>query len=272
LLSDATQDQIVATGFLRNSMVNEEGGVDPEQFRMEAMFDRMDAIGKSVLGLTIQCAQCHNHKFDPISQEEYFKLFAFLNNDHEPQQVVYTTDEQMRVANLRRQIQDLETGLRHVTPDWEERLAKWEEEVKSDQPEWTVLRPWVEDITTGGQRYLPQPDGSLLAQGYAPTKHGVHLWATNDSQNVTAFRIELLTDPNLPANGPGRSFKGTAALTEFTVEAISVANPTNRTMVKFASVTADYEQPETPLEAAFDDKSVKKRIVGPEKFANDNDE
>lgn len=55
---DATQDQWVATGFLRNSMINEEGGVDPEQFRMEAMFDRMDAIGKSVLGLTIQCAQC----------------------------------------------------------------------------------------------------------------------------------------------------------------------------------------------------------------------
>ena len=62
---NATQDQRVATGFLRNSMINEEGGIDPEQFRMEAMFDRMDAVGKGVLGLTIQCAQCHNHKFDP---------------------------------------------------------------------------------------------------------------------------------------------------------------------------------------------------------------
>ena len=85
LLPDATQDQIVATGFLRNSMINEEGGIDPEQFRMEAMFDRMDAIGKSMLGLTIQCAQCHNHKFDPLTQEEYYRLFAFLNNDHEAQ-------------------------------------------------------------------------------------------------------------------------------------------------------------------------------------------
>src|SRR5262249_34322977 len=69
LLPNATQDQIVATGFLRNSMINEEGGIDPEQFRMDAMFDRMDAIGKSVLGLTIQCAQCHSHKFDPLTQE-----------------------------------------------------------------------------------------------------------------------------------------------------------------------------------------------------------
>ena len=83
LLPDATQDQIVATGFLRNSMINEEGGIDPEQFRMEAMFDRMDAIGKGVLGLTVQCAQCHNHKYDPITQDEYYRLFAFLNNDHE---------------------------------------------------------------------------------------------------------------------------------------------------------------------------------------------
>ena len=65
LLPNATQDQKVATGFLRNSMINEEGGIDPEQFRMEAMFDRMDAIGKGMLGVTIQCAQCHDHKYDP---------------------------------------------------------------------------------------------------------------------------------------------------------------------------------------------------------------
>jgi len=64
------KDQIVATGFLRNSMINEEGGIDPEQFRMEAMFDRMDAIARDVLGLTIQCCQCHDHKYDPFTQED----------------------------------------------------------------------------------------------------------------------------------------------------------------------------------------------------------
>ena len=73
----------MATGFLRNSMINEEGGVDPEQFRMEAMYDRMDAIGKGILGVTIQCAQCHDHKYDPIKQEEYYRIFAFLNDTHE---------------------------------------------------------------------------------------------------------------------------------------------------------------------------------------------
>lgn len=270
LLPNATQDQIVATGFLRNSMINEEGGVDPEQFRMEAMYDRMDAIGKSMLGLTVQCAQCHNHKFDPISQEEYYRLFAFLNNDHEEQRVVYSTEEQMLVGNLSREMKDLEAGLRHTTPDWEERLAKWEESITKDQPTWTVLRPYVEDITTGGQKYLLQPDGSLLAQGYAPTKHGVHLWATNDSLDVSAFQIELLTDANLPAHGPGRSFKGTCALSEFTAEAVSVANSSNRVAVKFSKVTADFEQTETALEPNFDDKSGKKRVVGPVSYANDN--
>ena len=84
LLPNATTEQKVATGFLRNSMLNEEGGIDPEQFRIESIIDRVDTVGKSFLGLTINCAQCHNHKYDPISQKEYYQIFAFLNNDDEP--------------------------------------------------------------------------------------------------------------------------------------------------------------------------------------------
>jgi hypothetical protein len=75
-LPNPSQDQVVATGFLRNSMVNEEGGIDPEQFRMEAMFDRMEAIGKGVLGLTIQCAQCHNPS-STRSPRRLYRVFAF---------------------------------------------------------------------------------------------------------------------------------------------------------------------------------------------------
>jgi hypothetical protein len=98
---------------------------------MDAMFDRMDAVGKAMLGLTINCCQCHNHKYDPISQEEYYKLFAYLNNDHEAQRVVYTPEEQIKMAEIRRAIGEIEGKLRHATPEWEERMAKWEESVKT---------------------------------------------------------------------------------------------------------------------------------------------
>ena len=115
LLPHPTQDQLVATGFLRNSMLNEEGGVDPEQFRMDAMFDRMDAIGKSILGLTIQCAQCHNHKFDPLTQEEYYRMFAFLNSDHEASMIAYTPPRKSSAPIFCGRCATWRKGLRHET-------------------------------------------------------------------------------------------------------------------------------------------------------------
>ena len=77
MLPDSTIEDKVATGFLRNSMLNEEGGIDPEQFRIQGIIERMDVLGKAFLGLTINCCQCHNHKFDPISQKEYYQLVRF---------------------------------------------------------------------------------------------------------------------------------------------------------------------------------------------------
>ena len=269
-LPNAGQDQVVATGYLRNSMINEEGGVDPEQFRMEAMFDRMDAIGKGVLGLTIQCAQCHDHKFDPIRQEEYYRLFAFLNNDNEGSMAVYLPADLMKLAEQRRLIGEIEANLRHRTPDWPEQMAKWEVSAKASEPQWTVVKPEVEDISTGGQRYLPQPDGSLLAQGYAPTKHEVKLTATVKAPRITAFRLELLTDKNLPLGGPGRSFKGTGALTEFAVDVAGAGSPEKPAPAKFSTATADFaDAADTPLEPNFDDKSGKKRVTGPVSYAID---
>ncbi len=274
LLPGATEDQVAATGYLRNSMINEEGGIDPEQFRMEAMFDRMDAIGKGVLGLTIQCAQCHNHKFDPITQEEYYRLLAFLNDSHEGSRAFYTPDEQRRRAEILRGTREIEAELQHTTPDWAERLATWEESVRGREPEWTVVRPIVEDISTGGARYLPQPDGSLLQLGYAPTKHRVKLSAKVEANGITAFRIELLNDPNLPLGGPGRSLDGTGALTEFEVEIepVGAAPDAKPVPVKLASATADVNPRETVLAPIFDDKSNRRRVTGPVAFAIDGKE
>jgi hypothetical protein len=269
LASRASQADRVATGYLRNSMINEEGGVDPEQFRMEAMFDRMDAIGKGVLGLTIQCAQCHSHKFDPLTQTEYYRLFAFLNDCYEANISVYTPEEMVRRVDILRKTAEIEAELRNRTPDWPKRLAAWEETVKKDQPHWEVVRPAVDETSTGGQKYLPLPDGSYLAQGYAPTKHTVKMPVRTDVTPITAFRLELLTHPNLPCGGPGRSLKGTAAVTEFSVEAAPADNPSKKEKIIFTSATSDFDPPETPLEAIFFDKSDKKRVTGPVRFAID---
>jgi len=272
LVPNATQDQIVATGFLRNSMVNEEGGIDPEQFRMEAMFDRMDAIGRGILGLTIQCAQCHSHKYDPLTHEDYYRMFAFLNNAHETNVTVYTPGETMQRADLLRQIREIEDDLRHRTADWKERMRAWEATAREGQPEWTVVRPDVDDISNGGQKYTPLADGSFRAEGYAPTKHNVKMTVKVPLESITGFRLEQLNDPNLPRNGPGRSIKGTGALSEFEVEAGPADGSAKPQKIKLVSATADAGAPEGPLEAIFDDKGNKKRTIGPVAFAIDGKE
>ncbi len=201
-------------------MINEEGGVDPEQFRMEAMFDRMDAIGKSILGLTIQCAQCHNHKYDPMTQDEYYRMFAFLNNDarsHRRRLYARGADEAGRNLSARSRDRDTACGTqaRLASSAW----LNGKTHKAEHQPEWTVVQPRMDDISTGGERYLLQPDGSYPRARLCARNHRGKFTVKTDVQNITAFRLELLNDPNLPCGGPGRSINGTGALTEFEVEA-----------------------------------------------------
>lgn len=272
LLPEPTQDQLVATGFLRNAMLNEEGGVDPEQFRTDGLFDRMDALGKSVLGLTIQCCQCHNHKYDPMTQEEYYRLFAFLNNDHEASTVAYAPAALNQREQLLSQMRRVEEDLRRRTPDWEQRLAAWEESVRADQPDWTV----VSCINAGdnGERFYYYADGSIRAASYAPTQWTARFRGTNYLGSIGAFRLEQLTDPNLPCHGPGRSIRGMSALSEFKVEATDLAHPTNKITVKFVRATADFENPVKTLEPEFQSDGRNrnggdKRTYGPVAFAID---
>ena len=194
----------MATGFLRNSMINEEGGIDPEQFRMEAMFDRMDAIGKGVLGLTIQCAQCHNHKFDPITQEEYYRLFAFLNNSHEGSRAVYTPDEQKQRAEILRGTREIEAELQHTTPDWAERLAAWEESVRGRAAR-------VDGRAADRRGHLdrrrsatcPSPTARSSPLGYAPTKHRVKLTAKIEADGDHGLSARAAERPEPAARRPG---------------------------------------------------------------------
>jgi hypothetical protein len=260
---------IVATGFLRNTLINEEGGVDPEQFRMEANFDRMRIIGSAVLGLTVQCAQCHDHKFDPLKQEEYYRMMAFINQTHEANIAVYTPDEEAKRTEIVRRTREIEGTLKRHNPDWLERMNRWEESAKSSQPTWKILRPTVDDISTGGERYLPMKDSSFLELGYAPTHHKAKMTVKTDERRITAFRLELLTDPELPRFGPGRSATGACALSEFEVEAAPADAPAKVTKVKFIRATADLNLPSTPLRVADPDKSKKQLLSGPIGFTID---
>jgi hypothetical protein len=163
LLPNPTLDQRVATGFLRNSMMNQEGGIEPEQFRIDAMIDRMDAVGKAWLGLTIACAQCHNHKYDPVAQREYYQLFAFLNNDDEPSIEVPTSEQLRKRAELQEQVRSLEDKAKQSLTNFSEQLASWEKHALGSAGDWAVLEPkeWLNFAT----KYEKQNDGSLLGGG-----------------------------------------------------------------------------------------------------------
>jgi hypothetical protein len=270
MLPHRTQDQLVATGFLRNSMINEEGGIDPEQFRMEALYDRMDAIGKAVLGLTLQCAQCHTHKYDPIEHADYYRMLAFLNNCDEGQITAYTPEEAAQWLDTERIIDELKARLRRDNPDWYERMAAWEQSVREPGPAWHVARPELD--SSGGQKHYVLDDDSVLAQGYSPTIHSTKFTVDVGGGRITAFRLELLNDPNLPRGGPGRSIDGTFALTEFKATAMLAEAPTAPMELKFSDASADVAQPVRDLEPNYDDKSGRHRVTGPVAMAIDGDE
>ena len=136
LLADATQDQKVATGFHRNTQINQEGGIDKEQFRVDSVFDRVATTGTVWLGLTIGCAQCHDHKFDPIEQREYYQFFAFFNNQDEPTLKVYSDtasvpelEDELKAAE--KELDEFIAAHADAYDDWESRLTEDEKQKMS---------------------------------------------------------------------------------------------------------------------------------------------
>jgi mono/diheme cytochrome c family protein len=131
MLPDANEEQLIATGFHRNTLINEEGGTDQEQFRVEAVVDRVNTTGAVWLGLTVGCARCHSHKYDPISQAEYYQLFALLNNCDEPTIEVPTRQQRdagelPRREAIRGQIKQLEKAVEQQRPALEAEQREWE--------------------------------------------------------------------------------------------------------------------------------------------------
>lgn len=146
LLPDATLEQKVATGFHRNTLVNEEGGTDQEQFRVEAVVDRVSTTGSVFLGLTMGCCRCHDHKYDPLMQRDFYQLFAYFNNCDEPQIEVPTPEQTRLREELQPQVTALEKQLRARGILWLATLRRWEanlsEEERAGLPE--EVRPALE--------------------------------------------------------------------------------------------------------------------------------
>jgi mono/diheme cytochrome c family protein len=250
LLPNHTQAQMVATGLLRNSMTNEEGAIIPEQFRMEEMFDRMDCVGKAVLGLTIQCAQCHSHKFDPVSHDEYFGVFAFLNNTFEARSPVFEAEQQEEIAAIQDGIRAAEERLRAARPKWREELRAWSDEVLKQQPVWTPLDAEELYSSDGMTHPTKEPGSSILTQGPMNTGAYTIIVAEPELAGVTGLCLEALPHRDLHFGGPGRGAHGTWALSDLKV---SVLKPGAKDYedLKLVEATADFSMPQHPEPAEW---------------------
>jgi len=209
MLPGASQEQIIATGFHRNTMLNEEGGIDPLEFRFHAMTDRVATTGKTWLGLTVGCAQCHTHKYDPITHREYYGIFAFLNNADEPEHEVKPKDFATRRSELESKIAQLTRDLPgrfkgEGGASLEAKFGEWLARESALAVPWTTLRP------TEAKSNLPLltvlEDNSILASGDQTKSDTYTLRFRGDLRGVTAIQIEALPDERLPKRGPGRTF------------------------------------------------------------------
>jgi cytochrome c553 len=238
MLPNATEADRVATGFHRNTMMNEEGGIDIEEFRFESIVDRVNTTGTTWMGLAMGCAQCHGHKFDPVSHTEYWQLFAIFNNADEPEIDLHDPVIADQRAQIQSKIQQLTKSLKNQFPNqpgdqeeaigtqfaegqyYQQRFDQWLESAVGRAVGWTVLKPgslhskFHATLTT-------LPDQSVLASGDKPNRDIYTIELTCDLPFITGFRLEALAHPSLPDGGPGRAHffqTGDFLLSEFIVE------------------------------------------------------
>jgi hypothetical protein len=235
-----TQQRMIATGFLRNSMINEEGAIVPEQFRMVEMFDRIDCLGKAALGLTTQCAQCHSHKFDPLTQDEYYGMFAFLNNSYEARSWVYTLEQEKQIAEIRAKIAAAEQRWREMRPNWQQEFSDWQQALAKQQPVWEPLKAILLETISGLNHPTQEADLSILMLGH--TSSDVFLTSAPLLDGATGLRLEAHTHRDLPHLGPGRSSLGTWGMNELEV---FIKKPESKDWekIKLVNATADFSQP-----------------------------
>jgi mono/diheme cytochrome c family protein len=238
MLPNPTPEQRVASGFHRNAMTNEEGGIDPAEAHYEVLVDRVNTTATVWLGSTLGCAQCHNHKYDPFSQKDYYRMMAFFgNSDYEVRKLgdgtkftetsidLPTPEQEAKRKIIQDEIDRLSEQLRTQTAALDRAQAAWEQAMRVESSvHWTVLTP-ASVAGTGGVVLTPASDGSVLASGGNPGETVYTVEALVPLPRLTAIRLEALPDPSLPKTGPGRDVYGNFQLNGF--EAARTAGPSD---------------------------------------------
>jgi hypothetical protein len=277
LVPGATIEQRIASGFHRNHMINFEGGAIPEEYHVAYIVDRVNTTGTVWLGLSLGCAQCHEHKYDPISQAEYYGLYAFFHNVPEngldgragnavPVLKLPTAEQQRRLDSLAASICELDERLAGPIAEVDAAQAEWERAtVSAKQVEWTPLD--AQKFTAkGGATLTKLDDKSILASGPNPPRETYTVIAATDLSEITAIRLEALPDDSLAAKGPGRSTNGNIMLTGVHVSVGPLAGAEDGTpaAVKLKAASADFSQKDFPIAQAIDDKPETGWAIHPE--------
>ena len=256
LLPKPTSEQVVATGFHRNTLINQEGGTDQEQFRVESVVDRVNTTGAAFLGLTVGCAQCHVHKYDPITQRDFYKLFAIFNNCDEPNIPLPSETqaaEQVRVktglAEITKKLKEHDAKRASGQPDWETKQSAFAAAA------WNFLKP-IDAASKAGATLNPIDENTLLVggNGNIPATDVYTVTTTIPAGTITAFRLETLTGPLLPKKGPGWASNGNFVLNEFeaTSQPVDGDASASATKLTFATASTDWQQDGYPAEHAID--------------------
>ena len=267
LLPEPTPAQQIATGFNRNHSITFEGGIIPEEYQTEYVMDRVGTTSTVFLGLTMGCARCHEHKFDPISQEEFYKFYAFFNTISEqgsdgntgnsaPTIMAPLAGQQEQWDDLQSRIEALAFMLEGPLPEVDQAQAQWEIDAAATAADlWTALQPDVLS-SSGGSTLTLLDDASILAEGDNPPKDNYEIIVNTNSRNppnITAIRLEAFTDDRLPETGPGRADNANFVLSTFELAIAAPDAPDAFEPVPFAAAIADFSQKNFPISATLDE-------------------
>ncbi|MEE9391346.1 MAG: DUF1549 domain-containing protein [Planctomycetota bacterium] len=251
LLPNPDEEQLIATGFHRNTMINAEGGIDPEEARVAAVVDRTNTTATVWLGLTMACAQCHTHKFDSITHEDYFKFFAYFNSttdigpSYEPQISVPSPKEVEQERKDKLELAAIETTLSTWTEPLASEFADLAVEQRTESESWQTLHP-VQASAEKGTTLKILEDGSILASGKVPSADTYFVELKLPKGKLKRLRLDVLTHKSLPGGGSARSQHQNFVLNELEIEAVAAtsASPPRKLSLKRAS--ADFFQTGKP--------------------------